>query len=112
MTELNFEGAIETSNPCVELSLRGEKIEEDVYRLEIVEKPSAEPCVSCLGIKEFSASFSAPGDYKVEIVNGNETLGTQKTPGFNDSNSTETGSEESGVSNNLKRILEWIGSLF
>ncbi len=112
LTELNFEGVINTSNPCVKLSLDSEKVEEDVYQVEIVESPAEGPCTSCLGAAEFAASFSAPGDYKVEIINENETLGVQKTPGFQEENSSETGSEEAGVGEGLSSILRWLSSLF
>ena len=112
MTELNFQGAINTSNPCVEPEVEGEEVEEDFYRLDIVEKPSDGPCTSCLGTKSFSASFSAPGDYKVEVVSENKTLGTQKTPGYENGSSSTTEPEPSGVSAGISKIFAWLISIF
>lgn len=110
MTELSFEGVVNTANPCTEIGLETEEISDNVYQVELVEKSTGQgPCVQCVGNAEFSGSFSAPGEYKVEFVKNNQSLGIQETSEFNQTNSEDTNSKNSKNSG-LKSFLNWLSS--
>lgn len=114
-TTLNFDGLIQTSNPCVNLELNVSEESGDVYRIELVERSSDGVCVECVGAARFSGSFSAPGEYRAEVVNNGEVLGTIETPGFVEENSSgEDSSEPEGQSvwEGFSSIFKWFGSLF
>lgn len=112
MTELSFNGLVQTSNPCVELDLEASEVSEKVYRLELVEKSTSEFCTGCIGAAKFRGTFSAPGDYSVKIVHDGEVLGTQKTPGFQEENITteKTEPEEAIVWEGISSIFNWFNS--
>lgn len=107
MTQLQFTGRINTSNPCTELSMDVKQVNESFYRAEIVKNPSREICTQCTGTAEFSASFSTEGDYRFEVVSDGRTLGVQETPGYGEGKSPE-GEKESV----LKQLLNWFNSIF
>lgn len=117
MTKISFHGGIKTSNPCHEISLNVSETSEDSYRVELVEKSTNSPtevCESCLGLVRFNASFSAPGDYRVEFVNQGETLEELETSGYG-SSSSETGQDDdsglegASVMEAISNWLSWLG---
>ena len=112
MTELSFEGTLETSNPCTELALEAEEVSENSYRVEVVEKSTGRgPCVQCVGGAEVTGTFSAPGEYKVEFMKGNESLGVRETSGYEESQKgEETGGEKRR--SGLHGLINWFSSLF
>jgi len=112
MTELSFEGVLSTANPCTEIGLETEKISDNVYQVELVEKSTGQgPCVQCVGNAEFTGSFSAPGEYRVEFVKNNQSLGIQETSEFNQTSSEDT-KEKNSKESGLKTLLNWLSSLF
>lgn len=111
MTELSFEGTLETANPCTELTLKTEEVSDNSYRVEVVEKSTGRgPCVQCIGGAEFKGSFSAPGEYKVEFVKNNQSLGVQETSGFNQSDTEDPSQEKK--SSGMNRFLSWLLGIF
>ncbi len=113
MTELSFEGVVSTANPCTEIGLETEELSDNVYQVELVEKSTGQgPCVQCVGNAEFSGSFSAPGEYRVEFVKNNQSLGIQETSEFNQTNSEDTDEKKISKDSGLKSLLNWLSSLF
>lgn len=115
-TTLNFNGLVQTANPCVELELNSSKESENFYRVEIVERSGDGVCVECVGVARFEGSFSAPGDYRVEVVNNGEVLDSIETPGFEAENISEENEESEpegkSVWEGFSSIFNWFGSLF
>lgn len=114
MTQLRFEGSIQTSNPCIEIAMETEQVSDNSYKVNLVEKSSGrQPCTQCIGNAKFAGSFSAPGDYKVEFVNGNQSLGTQETADFNQSEDIAGPDPKDTREKPLfSRIFNWFGNLF
>lgn len=114
LTELNFRGSINTSNPCSRISLDVEEVNDREYVIEVFENQSTEPCTQCTGTASFSASFAAEEDYRVEVIHDGDTLGVQETPGYGDSDTEEPedDSDGSGVWGGLSGVLNWFSSLF
>ena len=110
LTELNFRGSLNTSNPCTELEIKVNETGENSYRLEIVETSSNGICTQCLGNSEFRGSFAAEKRYKVKIIHNGEVLGTQKTPGYGEEKQRPL-VEEAGVWKAFSGIFEWLGSI-
>lgn len=110
LTELNFKGRVNTSNPCTELSLDVNQTGENSYRIEIVEESSEGICTQCLGNSEFKGSFATEGDYNIEIVHEGQILGTQKTPGYSEGKETEP--KDASLWKGFNGIIEWFRSLF
>lgn len=117
MMKISFHGEIESSTPCHKISLNVSETSEDIYRVELVEKstnPPTEVCESCLGLVRFNASFSAPGDYRVEFVNQGDTLEELETSGYS-SSSDKTGQEDdsgpkgASIMEAISNWLKWLG---
>ena len=114
MTEISFHGGIETSNPCHEIALNVSETSEDNYRVELVERSTNSPtevCESCLGLVQFNASFSAPGEYRATFVNQGEELETLETPGYGESDEGDesSGPEGASVWEAISNWFSWLG---
>lgn len=82
-TTVSFSGILSTSTPCVSLESDVEEIAEDSYRITVQDRTSDdsanEVCIECVGQQEIEGSFTADGDYKVEIVRNDEVLAEKDT---------------------------------
>jgi hypothetical protein len=110
MTVLSFRGTINTSNPCSEVSIDVEKTNESNYKINLIEDRSDGVCTQCTGTATFNASFSASGDYLVQIIHDGEVLGSKETPSYNEDQRDISGS--TGVWEGVSEVLTWFGSLF
>jgi len=70
---IEIRGTYQTPNPCHELTYDVEK-SGDSYVLRIDERSTSDICVDCVGNVEYSAGFSAPGDYSIEVYHGEEKM--------------------------------------
>lgn len=104
LRSISFTGFVQTSNPCYTADYEVEKVEDDVYRFDVVSESEDGMCVECVGSLEYSASFSAEEDFTLLVLHDGEEVDRIDVERSEDS-------VEDKVSR-FQRFLNWFSTIF
>ncbi|WP_414838031.1 hypothetical protein ACK3SF_01365 [Candidatus Nanosalina sp. VS9-1] len=89
--KVEFSGAISTANPCATIETEVSEVSDNSYSMELVEKSGNGTCVSCVGVRKIEGSFTAEGEYTLEVVKDGETVEEVETPGYGEEENDKGG---------------------
>lgn len=103
---VDFSGTVSTATPCTTLETDVSKKSGKVYSLELVERSGNGTCIECVGSHEIEGSFTADGEYRLEVMKDGEKLASKGTPEYGETEEKDEG----GFS--LGSIFGFLQSLF
>ena len=88
---VDFSGTVSTATPCTTLETDVSEKSENVYSMELVERSGNGTCIECVGTHEIEGSFTADGEYRLEVTKDGEELASKETPNYGETEEKDEG---------------------